>query len=138
MNLKELAKHWNVSQGEAERISEYVNSRYSAGIVSKTEDFCDGWKVLLYAYDHQNKYILMEDEGSFPDKHQAIIHGTRWAQNIKMTPGQAKIMGVPEDAFLALKPIEGFEKAWEEYKKPAKVISHKPPKKRTQKNYQKV
>ena len=111
MSPEELAKHWNVSLSEVQRISGFINSCYSVGIVPRTEDFCDVWKVILYAYDPRNKYVLMEDEGSYPDKVQAIIHGSRWAQNIKMTSGQAKNMGVPADAFLSLKPIEGYEGA---------------------------
>ena len=97
MTLQELANHWEVSPKEAAEIVEFMNKRYSLEVrpVSKNT-----WKWVLYAYDPRNKYLLMEPKQLFSTTADAI----RTAQGMKMTPGQAKLMGVPMDAWLALTP----------------------------------
>ena len=114
MTNEELAQHWNISLEEVKNISNIINYLYSVELIPEHEA-SDIWKVVLRANDGRRNYILMEEGRSFSDKKQAIICGTKWAQNIKMTPGQAKLMGVPEDAYLTLRPIDGYQEIKEKH-----------------------
>ena len=124
MTNEELAQHWNIPLREVINISNIINYLYSVELISEHK-FSDIWKVILRANDGRKNYILMEEGTCFSDKEQAIIHGTQWAQKIKMTPGQAKLMGVPEDAYLTLRPIKGYQEIKEKYfSSSAKKIYH--------------
>ena len=114
MTNEELAQHWNISLREVQNISNIINYLYSVELISEHE-VSDIWKVVLRANDGRRNYILMEEGTSFSDKELAVIYGTHWARKIKMTPGQAKLMGVPEDAYLALRPINGYDEIQKKY-----------------------
>ena len=108
MTNEELAQHWKTSLKEVKNISNIVNYLYSVELISPHKGI---WNVVLRANDGKNNYILMEEGTAFTDKKQAIIQGTHWAQQMKMSSGQAELMGIPKDAFLSLNPINGYEKA---------------------------
>jgi len=111
MTNEELANHWGISLKEVQRISDFVNAHYSVRLVPKMENGHEKWDVKLFAFDGKNWYISTEMPKTFSNKKQAIIQGSRWAQNMKLFPNQAKQMdgGIPVDAYLALKPIDGCE-----------------------------
>ena len=109
MIREKLAKHWNISREEVAHISDQINGLYSVRLRPKRKDFCDGWEVVLLAFDGKNWYTSMEMEEVFFERDQAILHGSQWARKIKMSKGQAEQMGLPEDAFLTLKPIDGYQ-----------------------------
>ncbi len=114
MTNEELAEHWKVSPNDAKNISNIINYLYSVELTSKHKIPSDVWPVVLRANDGKNNYISMEEGTDFYDKNQAIILGTHWARKIKIPFGQAKLMGVPEDAFLAINPINGYHQAIEQ------------------------
>ena len=109
MTNEDLAHHWKVSLNKVKNISDTINRLYSVALDSDPDS--NVWNVVLRANDGKNDYTLMEEGTNFTDKNKAIIQGTHWAQQIKMTPGQAELMDLPEDAFLALQPIAGYEQA---------------------------
>ena len=114
MTNEELAQRWNVSLNDAKNISNIINYLYSVELVSKHKNSSDIWQVVLRANDGKNNYISMEEGTDFYDKNQAIIIGTHWARQIKIPFGQARLMGVPEDAFVAINPINGYYRAIEQ------------------------
>ena len=111
MTPEELAMHWKTSLENVKKISNIVNYLYYAAVIQGNKETSNTWKAVLYAYDGKKNYVLMEEGRNFSDKDQAIVQGTKWAQNIKISSGQAKLMGFPEDAHMALRPIVGYEKA---------------------------
>lgn len=122
MTNEELAQHWKVSLKEAQNISDIINHQYSVDLVPVHGETSDFWQVVLRAYDGRNHYILMEEGTRFYDKSQAIVLGTHWAQKIKISDGQADLMGVPKDAFLAINPINGYNQAIEQQTSARKTI----------------
>ena len=114
MTNEELAKHWEVSLGEVNRISDFINKRYALDVIPVVDDSLKLWQGVMYAHDSQNKYILMESQDKFASRDQAILHWTKQIKNMKLTPGQAKLMKVPEDAFQVIKPVEGYERVLEQ------------------------
>ena len=120
MTNEELAMHWKVSLKDVRNISNIINYQYSVELISGRENSENVWQVVLRANDKENDYILMEEGSNFSDKDQAIVQGTRWARSIKMTPGQAQLMGVPVDAFLSLNPIKGYQEVVRKFMRPVK------------------
>ena len=120
MTNEELAQHWNLSLREVKNISNIINYLYSVELVSKCRNFSKFWEVVLCANDGKKDYILMEEGNHFSDKEQAIVYGTHWARNIKMTRGQAELMGIPKDAFRILRPINGYNQIIERLYHPTK------------------
>ena len=118
MTNEELAKHWNISQEEVNRISKFINTNYKLDVVPVTDDSLEMWQGILYAYDPQNKYILMESKEKYASHDQAVLHWTRQIQNMEITPGQAKLMDVPVDAFRTIKPVNGYERVLEQTTSP--------------------
>ena len=114
MTNEELAKHWRFPQKEVERISALINDRYKLDILPTTEDSAKLWQGVMYAYDPHNKYILMESKDRFISRDQAILHWSRQIRNMKLTNGQAALMGVPVDAFRTIKPVDGYERVLKE------------------------
>ena len=114
MTNEKLVKHWKISLGEVKRISDFINKRYELDVIPVTDGSLKLWQGVMYAYDPKNKYILMESQDKFASRDQAILHWMKQVKNTKLSPGQAKLMGVPEDAFQVIKPIEGYERVLEQ------------------------
>ena len=129
MTPKELAQHWQVSESEAENISEYINRFYKLDILPVKEDSKVFWKGVMYAFDPNNKYILMESKDQFISRDQAILHWTNQIQKRKIPLNQARQMrycqGVPTDAYVALKPVEGYERVIQQVTTPIFRLSIK-------------
>ena len=114
MTPKQLAQHWQISESEAEDISNFINKFYQLDVIPVVEKSKTFWKGVMYAYDPHNKYILRESEKKFVNPDHAIVYWTDKMHNHKISDGQAKQMrsgqGVPTNVYLALKPVKGYER----------------------------
>jgi len=114
MTPEQLAQHWQVSVQEAENISRFINQWYKLGVVPVFEKGETRWQGVLYAYDPRNKYILMKSDKKFVNQDRAVLYWTNYMHRYQISQGQAQQMrsgqGVPTDVYLALKPIEGYER----------------------------
>lgn len=123
MTPKQLALHWRLSESEAEEISDFINTSYQLDIVPVADGAETFWQGIMYAHDLRNKYILMESQDKFASRDQAILHWTNQMHHQVIPSGQAKQMrsgrGIPTDAYLALKPVEGYERVLEQATTPA-------------------
>ena len=129
MTPKQLAQHWRVSESEEENISDFINSSYQLDVIPVSGDSQLLWQGVMYAYDPHNKYVLMESQDKFASRDQAILHWTNQMHRRVIPSGQAKQMrsgrGVPTDAYLALKPVEGYERVLEQASTPAIILGKK-------------
>ena len=118
MTPKQLAQHWQISKTEAENISDFINNSYQLDVVPIAESTETFWQGVMYAHDPHNKYILMESQDKFASRDQAILHWTNQMHHHILPKDQAKLMrsghGVPTDAYLALTPVEGYERVIEQ------------------------
>lgn len=114
MTPEQLAQHWQVSVQEAENIAHFINQWYELGVVPVFEKGETWWQGVLYAFDPRNRYILMESDKKFVNRDKAVLYWTNYMHRYQILEGQAQQMrsgqGVPTDAYLALKPVEGYER----------------------------
>ena len=122
MTPKQLARHWQISDSEAEDISEFINRFYQLDVVALKEGSQILWQGVMYAFDPHNKYVLMESQEKYISRDQAILHWTNQIRHQLVPSGQAKQMrfghGVPTDVYLALKPVEGYDRVVEQMQPP--------------------
>ena len=122
MTPKQLAMHWKVSDSEAENIFEFINKSYQLDVVPLKEDSQILWRGVMYAYDPRNKYILRESKEKYISRDQAIFHWTNQICRQLIPANQARQMrhgcGVPIDAYLALNPVEGYDRVIEQMQAP--------------------
>ena len=108
MMIEELAKHWNISLKEAKSISDFMNNTFYMTIGQKHGDesfygliyekFKDGAVRLAFS-------LSADSNHGFKTEKEAIEALNRAPHRIKIPDGRAKLMGVPPDAFIALKRI---------------------------------
>ena len=114
MTPEQLAEHWQVSVQEAEDISRFINRWYELDVVPVVERGKTMWQGRLYAYDPRNKYTLMESPEKYFSREEAVLKWTDYIHRYRLSSGQAQQMcshqGVPTDAYLALKPVAGYDR----------------------------
>ena len=109
MTIEKLAKHWGVSLKEAQSISDFMNNTFYMTTGQKRGDesfygliyekFKDGAVRLAFSLSADSKH-------GFKTEKEAIEALNKAPHRIKIPDGRAKLMGVPQDAFIALKRIE--------------------------------
>ncbi|MGN0919937.1 MAG: hypothetical protein ACI4OR_04205 [Alphaproteobacteria bacterium] len=113
MTPKQLAQHWHISEAEAQEISDFINRFYQLDVVPVSGKNQTLWQGVMYAYDPDHKYTLMESDKKFTNRERAILNWTNQMQHYKIPVGQARQMrcgqGVPTDVYLALNPVAGYE-----------------------------
>ena len=108
MMIEELAKHWNISLKEAQSISDFINNTFYMTIGQKHGDesfygliyekFKDGAVRLAFS-------LSADSNHGFKTEKEAIEALNKAPHRIKIPDGRAKLMGVPQEAFIALKRI---------------------------------
>ncbi len=109
MTNEELAKHWNVSLDEAKNISDFMNKTFYMTTGQKAGDrtfygciyekFRDGSIRPVFT-------LSANSNSGFETEKEAIESLNKVPERIKIPDARARLMGVPQDAFIALKRIE--------------------------------
>ena len=104
MTNEELARHWNVSLSEVESISKFMNETYYLCVgQSKTDKLFYG---LMYEIDNKQRCRLaISTKQGFETSQEAEKFMNKCADAMQMPEGRAKLMGVPVDAYKALRKI---------------------------------
>lgn len=105
MTNEELAEHWGVSLAEAKDISDYMNKNYYLCIGQNKEDKL--YYGLMYRVDEKHGPMLAvsSKQGYDTAKEAADILNDVF-DTIQMPETKAKLLGVPVDAYKALKKID--------------------------------
>ena len=118
MTNEELAKHWNVSISEVERISKFINERYYLCLGQKGSDKL--WYGLLYEKvpearplgeipERRPRLALSSKKGYKTAKEAAEFMNT-CMDTVEMSKERARLMGIPKDAFRIVKKLDVFDK----------------------------
>ena len=108
MTFEKLAKHWNVSLKEAKSISDFMNKTFYMATGQKNGDptfygfiyekFRDGSERCAFT-------LSLDADHGFETEEEAVKALNKAPERIHIPDGRAKIMGVPQDAFIALNRI---------------------------------
>ena len=110
MTNEELAKHWNVPLSEVESIADYMNKNYYLCVgKSKTDGLFYG---LMYRVDERHGPMLaLSSTQGYQTPKAAADFFNAICDKIEFPNLKAELMGVPVDAYKALKKID--TKDWE-------------------------
>lgn len=105
MTNEELAKHWNVSLEEVKSISEFMNNNYVLKVGRKKDDGL--YYGLVYRIDPKHGPMLsLSSNKGFETPKKAAVFLNKTCDKIEMPKIRANLMGVPADAYKALKKID--------------------------------
>ena len=105
MTNEELAKHWNVSLKEAEDISKFINKYYSLHIGKNRKDGL--YYGLIYRMDEKHGPMLaISSKKGYRTPKEAIDFINSACDTMQMPEERAELLGVPADAYKALKKID--------------------------------
>ena len=105
MTDEELAKHWNVALEEVKSISEFMNKNYVLTVGKKKDDGL--FYGLVFREDPKHGPMLaMSSNQGFETPREAAVFLNNVCDKIEMPETRAKLLGVPEDAYKALKKID--------------------------------
>ena len=109
MTIEELAKHWNVSLDEAKSISDFMNRTFYMTVGQKHDDKTFYGVIFERFKDGAVRpaFTLSADPNQgFKTEKEVIDALNKVLERIKIPEFRAKnIMGVPQDAFIALKRL---------------------------------
>ena len=113
MTNEELAKHWNVSIDEVNRISNLINERYYLCLGQKKSDQL--WYGLLYEkvpearpvreIPEQIPRLVASSVKGYKTENDAVDAINGCMDIIQIPEKRARLMGVPQDAFKSLKKL---------------------------------
>jgi hypothetical protein len=105
MTDEELAKHWNVSLNEAKSISDFMNKNYYLCVgKSKKDNLFYG---LMYRVDKKHgPMLVVSSKQGYKTSKEAAITFNKVFDTLEMPEMKAKLIGVPVDAYKALKKID--------------------------------
>ena len=104
MTINELAEHWKVSLSEAESISKFMNETYYLCVGQNKNDKL--FYGLMYEIDNKQRCRLaISTKQGFNTSKEAEDFMNKCADAMQMPDGRAKLMGVPVDAYKALRKI---------------------------------
>ena len=108
MTNEELAKHWGVSLEKAQRISDTINQNFHLGIVKVAKGFqCVMYQMNVSPSGQKRVYEYFRIPVFCKSTAQAIFVSNTLldAGFIKLPTMFVEVMGVPQDAFVALKRL---------------------------------
>lgn len=105
MTNEELAKHWNVSLEEAEDISKFINKSYSLHVGKSRKDGL--FYGLIYRMDKKHGPMLaVSSKRGYRTSREAVDFINSACDTMQMPEERAELLGVPADAYKALKKID--------------------------------
>lgn len=105
MTNEELAQHWNVSLSEVQNISDFMNKNYYLCVGKNKNDGL--FYGLMYKIDEKHGPMLsVSSKQGYKTAKEAAVMFNEAFDNIEMSEMRAELMGVPVDAYKALKKID--------------------------------
>lgn len=105
MTNEELAKHWNVPLSEVESIADYMNKNYYLCVGQKKTDGL--FYGLMYRVDEKHGPMLaLSSKQGYKTPEAAADFFNKTCDRIELPNLKAKLMGVPVDAYKALRKID--------------------------------
>ena len=105
MTDQELAQHWNVSLSEVKDIADFMNKNFQICVGKNKKDGL--FYGLMYRIDEKHGPMLtLSSKQGYKTSYEAAKFFNEVFDRIEMPEMKAKIMGVPADAYKALKKID--------------------------------
>ena len=105
MTNEELAEHWGVSLAEAKDISDYMNKNYYLCVGQNKEDKL--YYGLMFRVDEKHGPMLaVSSKQGYNTAKKAADTLNDLFDTVQMPETKAKLLGVPVDAYKALKKID--------------------------------
>ena len=105
MTNEELAEHWGVSLAEAKDISDYMNKNYYLCVGQHKKDKL--YYGLMFRVDEKHGPMLaVSSKQGYSTPKEAADHLNEVFDTVQLPEMRAKLMGVPVDAYKALKKID--------------------------------